>query len=336
MVHQTRQAALVVFFMTAAVGWIATAAFADSKSDTTKTTSSEFLPRRQFEPLPGRITGILVSGGQDLLADEGRKGPPNAYSFSTRGESYRWMLVPVQKMPLIGGIRLPVGRDGKTFERFDKLNFATPESLKDADVSGPIALVEVQVNNGLGSPNGEKFVATKVRRIDGTPEFPLPLVETVAQLRRTFDEWQKTQAPEIENALFEAEKKSLNGQKPTGPKQQTDVLYVSWLPDEERIQVRFRSRWTNGAYEYAEKPKANLPAWALKIPNSFNRGANSQPEKSYVRYGTTFGVDVGVAYEVSKRGELVSTKILPVTSFERFQKPPSFVTEKTARKGERE
>lgn len=329
--------ARIALLLCGAGGFLSAAAGADfdpTTSSLSLKSRGEALPRQQFRPMPGRVVGVLIAGGQDLLANEGRTGPADAYCFSVGGESYRWMFVPVNEKPLIGGMRLPVGKDGKTIQRFDKLSFATPATLKSSGITGQIALVEVTVNDGLGSPAGERFVGSKLRRLDGTPQYPMPLLDVVTQLHSQYRIWLKGQFSEVDLALAEAEKKSLQGVKATGPREQTDLLYVSWLPETQRLQVRFQTRWTDGAYRYAQKPKAQVPEWLATLRAGFDSDTKRRLElREHVRYGTSFGVEAGVSYEVSVRGELASTKIVPISSFQRTQKPPAFLSEKPSRQG---
>ncbi|HJT76165.1 MAG TPA: hypothetical protein VJ739_03095, partial [Gemmataceae bacterium] len=162
------------------------------------------IPVRQFQPLGGKAVGLLVGGGDGVLAGEGRRGPADALWFSTGGASYRAVYVPVAKRFLIGGLNVPVGERGEKTRRFNKLSPATPKTLAPSGVAGPCALVEVEVNGGLGGPAGETFVATSVKVLDGTREYPLHTAAVVEQLRRLFAHDLKEQEGAVVLGLGEA------------------------------------------------------------------------------------------------------------------------------------
>src|SRR5258706_9851538 len=125
-----------------------------------------FIPVRKKEPLPGKVVGVLVSEPQAVLSTEGRSGPKDQLCFGRNGCSYRWVYVPVEKNPLIGRLNIRIGETGTQVKAFDKLSMANAGTLKQWDVPGTYALVEVEVNDGLGSPPDDSFVATKMRRLD--------------------------------------------------------------------------------------------------------------------------------------------------------------------------
>src|SRR5690242_16528249 len=123
-------------------------------ADDTRDPTDPF-PRRQFQPLPGKVVGVLVAGGQDVMAREGRKGPANALCLGTGPGSYHWLYVPVDKKPIIGGLNIPVGDKGQSIKLFKNLSPANPRTVARWGVTGPYTLVEVEVNGGLGSPARE-------------------------------------------------------------------------------------------------------------------------------------------------------------------------------------
>src|SRR5947208_1930697 len=55
-----------------------------------------FLPKRKFQPLPGKAIGILVGGAHELMNAEGRRGPKEALCFASGDGSYRWIYVVVR------------------------------------------------------------------------------------------------------------------------------------------------------------------------------------------------------------------------------------------------
>jgi hypothetical protein len=245
------------------------------------------------------------------MESTGRKGPAEALYFSTGGSS-RWVYVPVQGKPLIGGLRLPVGEKGDRRQRFDRLSMANPETVKQWRVTGPYALVEVEVNGGLGSPAGANFVATHMRMLDGTQEYPLQTAEVISRLRKGYSSWLQEQQRAIDAAMEAAQKKALSGRQPTGPRETAELLFVTWLPETQRLLVHFRTRVTDGAYRSAGPLEPAEPV----------RFGTPPREESKVRYGTTFGVELGLAYEVSKTGRLERTQALPRQTYQKEIAPP--------------
>src|SRR3954452_25234886 len=68
-----------------------------------------FLPWRKHTAFKGKMVGVLVSNVAPFMSHEGRGGPPDAMGFSTNGESYRWVYVPVTEKPLITNLQVEVG-----------------------------------------------------------------------------------------------------------------------------------------------------------------------------------------------------------------------------------
>ena len=50
--------------------------------------------------------------------------------------------------------------------------------------------------------------------------------------------------------MRELEAKTLGERKATGPRETEDILYITWLPDSERIRIRYWSVTADGAYKY--------------------------------------------------------------------------------------
>ncbi|HEY8503369.1 MAG TPA: hypothetical protein VIL46_02225 [Gemmataceae bacterium] len=281
-----------------------------------------FFPHRKHPPLPGKAVGVLLADAQPVLNAEGRSGPPDQLCFGRGGASYRWVYVSAPEgRPTIGTLRLPVA-DGST-RAFDNLSMASPAAVKHWEIAAPYALVEVEVNAGLGSPAGDAFVATKMKQLDGTDEYPLKVAEVVAELRKRYDGYLSEQGATIDTALNGAARKALKGAKLTGPRERRTLMFLSWLPGQERLLVRFRTRVTDGAYRYANGIKIDLGV-ARPRPGPA-RGGDADPPKlpHGLRYGTLFGVELGMYYQVDKTGKLVRARPLSVEPFqEEIPEPP--------------
>jgi hypothetical protein len=271
----------------------------------------QLFPNRKHQALPGKAVGVLALGDKSLLAAEGRKGPDDVLYFSTGGQSYRWLYLPLKQKPLIGGLNIRVGGDGQT-HRFDGLGLATRENLKLWDIARPYTLVEIEVNGGLGSPAGENLVATRIRSLEETEAFPFKTADVVAHLRRHYESWERTLAPAVEEILRQQQVQALGDRPRTGPREKSDVFYISWLPDSQRLQVRWRTQVSDGAYQQATVLERSKPS------------VHAQPvvREKQVRHGTSFGAEYGLAYEVSTKGRVERTQMMAPEGFRKVIPPP--------------
>jgi hypothetical protein len=262
-------------------------------------------PRPQFQALPDKVVGVLVSGAQDVLALEGRRGPADVFCLGCGDGSYRWMYVPVPKKWIIGGLNIRVGPKGDTVKRFTGLSMANPKTVERWGVSGPYALVEVEVNAGLGAPPGEHFVATNLRVVDGTKEYPLHVAKVIDDLRRQFQIHLKLEEDAIARGLYAARERLPAGHKRTPGREQTETLFVTWLPETQQLRVILQARIT-------EKALATAPP--LPPPPAVDTGDGRPPDPP-VHAGVQLGVELGVTYEVSKLGLLDGSRDLPLRPY---------------------
>ncbi|MCI0465019.1 MAG: hypothetical protein L0Z62_49495 [Gemmataceae bacterium] len=269
----------------------------------------EFFPRQKYEPLPGKVIGVLAAGGEAVLRHEGRSGPPEAFCLGVGSGSYCWVYVPVKKKPRIGAMLVPVGEKGQP-KRFDSLSLADAQTVKQWGITAPFTLVEVEVNGGLGSPAKGSFVATQMKVLDGTQEYPVRVAELVEQLRRRHQQWVAEQDQVIRTEMLEAQRKALKDKQPTGPREQTEFVYVTWLPERQQLRVRFQTQIRDGWYQYTR----GEPKWVG------TRRAGYGPDR---RYGISFGVELATAFEVDKTGQVEQSQQLPVQAFQKeIRRPP--------------
>jgi hypothetical protein len=286
----------------AAAAWIATqmAAAVPKRPAPGGKDADGFIPTGPAPALPGKTVGVLVSDAQGVMALSGRGGPADALCFSHNGGAYGWVYVAVKDKPLIGALELPVGQKGDKKQRFDNLSMANPATVKKWGVAEPYALVEVEVNGGLGCPAGESFVATSIKVLDGSAEYPLQVAKAIEDLRNRYRSYLKEQQKSIEAAMSQAAKNALKERAPTGPRETSEVLYVTWLPETKQLRVHFRTMITDGAYSYG---RGIEPLADGAIP-----GPARPPRDRGVRFGTMFGVELGMAYEVSRTGAVERTE----------------------------
>jgi len=305
-----------------------------------------FIPHRKHEPLKGTAVGILLYDAQPVLHSEGRSGPADQLCFSAGGNSYRWVYVPVTEKPRISNLRVPVGdKENAQFVVFPALDMASPRNVAPWGITSHYTLVEVEVNNGLGSPKNDSFVATKMKVVEGSREYPLRTADVIKELKGRYAAHVKEQGQAIEKALAEAQKKAIQGRKATGPREQAELMYVTWLPQTERLRVHFRTKITDGLYSYVEFGGPRLPPRPPPLPNNGQllnpqappppspqvpggQASKDQPppppppRKRRIKTGISFGTEFGMAYEVDKTGKLVRTQTLPIESFEHRLPPP--------------
>ena len=305
MFHRLRRAALLGV---AAAALAVTAPAAPIQAPLTETIKdrASFIPQRKYVPLQGTAVGVLVSNVAPMMGQEGRGGPPDAQGFSAGGNSYRWMYVPVTEKPLILNLRVNVGPDGAAVKTYPTLSMANPQTVRQWNIDAEYALVEVQVNDALGAPAQEGFVATQMRRLDGTKDFPAKLTDVVADARKRQQQVLKDQQKEIDAAFAEVQKSVLKDKKLTGPRETHELFYITWLPETERYRLHFRTTVTDGAYE----TRQNDPRLPPMPPGGLRRPP-PPPLPLTVRVGTQVSVEYGVAFEVSKSGKVERVLILP-------------------------
>jgi hypothetical protein len=283
---------------------------------------ASFIPNRKYVALKGTSIGLLVSDVTKMMAQEGRGGPPNAMGFSANGNSYRWMYVPAIDKVLIPKLTVAVGEKPGKSKTYDNLGMANAAEVKRWGITVPYALVQFEVNDGLGAPAQEGFVATKMTRLDDTAKYPLKLPEVVADLRKRYQAHLKDRQKKIDTELADVQAKVLKGRKVTGPRESDELMYLTWLTDSQRVRVAFRTRLSDGAYQWTSggmrRPFALPPP-----PGKEQPGAIRPPPGNFkVRYGVTFGVESGMAYEVDHTGKLGATQELLPESFHKEIPPP--------------
>lgn len=296
----------------ATVAGIAVAAPVPAGSpEETAADAKALIPQRKYLAHPGTVVGVLASDVSAAMGREGRGGPPDAFGFSADGSSYNWVYtVCTDADPLVTKLRVKVGPKGDEVVVFDKLDMAGPKTFAARDIKAAFALVEVEVNGGKGCPADEAFVATKLKRLDGTKEFPLELDEAVKAARERFAaDADKAITAEVWDA---ARKAALGDRKPTGPKETRDVLYVTWLTEAKRARVTFLRTVTDGEYKQGGGANMDPPALPLRDPPPPPPGANPgrrpRPVLNGARWGTQFGVEFVRAYEFDTAGKLVAIK----------------------------
>ena len=318
---------------------------APAPTETTETVKDRntFLPHNKYNPLPGKTIGVLVSDVVAVMGLEGRSGAPDNYGFSAAGASYRWVYVPVKEQPTITNFTVRAGEKGDKSATYPSLGMANPKTVKQWDIDVPYSLVEVEVNGGLGAPPDQGFVATKMRRLDDTADYPLKVPAVVADLRKRYATYVKEHQKDADDSLAEVQKTALKDKKLTGPRQTKEILYVTWLPEGEHLRVCFRTTITDGAFTTIQGPggPGGIDRDFFPLPPNPGPGKGAPqaavalpppppppPRPIPMTVGTQIGVEFGVAYEVNKAGKVDKVSVLPnrtfsseVKGFEGFRGP---------------
>jgi hypothetical protein len=105
------------------------------------------------------------------------------------------------------------------------------------------------------------------------------------------------------------------------------------MPKTETLQVRFKTKITDGAYNIVIDPRIKVPPFLPppKLPPKQNVPENDAlvriaPPKGGVktRTGTAFGIDLGQTYAVNKQGDVIRIDELPIESFTQQLTPQLF------------
>jgi hypothetical protein len=329
---------LTAFILGAAVPFALSAVQADEPAPGLIKYRANFLPRQKHMPLGGKVVGLLVSEPQPVLSAEGRSGPPDELCFACGGVSYRWVYVSVQGQAPITNLQVPVGEKGDQKQVYPALDLARLRLVGNWGVKEPYTLVEVTVNGGAGSPATDSFVATEIKVVEGTAEYPLKAVTVVTDLRKRYAAFLKDKARDLDREMGEAQKKALKDRKPTGPREQSDLMFLTWMPKTKTLVAHFRTKVSDGAYTFVQGgarpgpfplPPPPLPPGkgGGQAPAPPPGGARQPPPPPNfrVKVGTTFGVEFGMAYEVSKEGKLLHSEVLPFQAFQVELPPPPAV-----------
>jgi hypothetical protein len=284
---------------------------------------ANFIPRAKHLPLPGKIIAVLLTDAQPLLTREGRTGPPDQLCLGWNGGSYRWVYVGVEAPIVATNLSVPLP-DGKA-KRYSNIQLASPTTVKPLGIDALYTLVEVEVNDGLGSPATDTFVATKMKKLDGSKEYPLRTAVVVADLQKQYQAHQSDKRKDLDAAMDKAGRTALKNRESTGPREESTLIFVTWLPEAERLQVRFLSTMTDGAYQYAGGVKIELGAAPPPPPGPPQRGVIPIGPGNGLRYGTQFGIEYGLEFQVSKTGRVEAKKVLEPRSFQNEVPQPKFL-----------
>jgi hypothetical protein len=155
-------------------------------------------------------------------------------------------------------------------------------------------------------------------------------------MRKRYATWKTEQKEKLDDAMMEAQKKAIKDRKPTGPRETNELVYMTWLPESKKLRFNFRTTLTDGEYKWAgggpfDRDPIPLPPPPLPIkpgqpvPPAVPPGLAAPPRAAFpppprpfrprVRYGTSFGIEYGMSYEVTTAGKVDRILTLPAQSF---------------------
>jgi hypothetical protein len=231
------------------------------------------------------------------------------------------------------GLNIPVASGPEKLKTYPRLSSGPSvfERLKaQGDLPGPICLVEVEVNDGLGSPKGAlSFVITRMYLVEGGPDFVLKAVDALNEAKRLHEETLASQKDEIEKlvaplrkelmARFEEMKKEAGargivgngGENNSFPwvltgdhAREAAYYYATWLQERELLQVNWFTRHIEGE----------------SATGSWHDGKSEVPPR-WVAWGVAFGVEVGESYYFDKTGKLVERHAEKPRAFQKVLPP---------------
>jgi hypothetical protein len=321
--------------------------FADGPADQLE--RKDFFPNRKQAAVKGTISGILLTDGQPVLSTEGRSGPADQLVFSSGRNSYRWVYVPTLENPQITNLQVPVGEKGEV-QVYPALNMANPRSVVPWGITQGYTLVEITVNGGQGSPAGDSFVATSMKVLEGSKEYPLKVGAVIKDLKKRYAEHLGKHGEEIEKQMAAAGKKALGDKKATGPREKSELMYVTWLPDKDRLEVRFLSKVSDGAFSVVQggpggrridlpplklpikklppQPQQDNPFFGIAVADDEEDDANpffraAPPRPINMKVGVAFGIEFGMLYETNKEGEVTRSQALGFQPFQQNLQVPA-------------
>lgn len=260
-------------------------------------------------PLSGSAVGVIAGDVNRLMKSYGLIGPPDSVGFASGLAKYRWMYLSCDA-PQAESVILPVGLEGKQRKSFKQVCLATVQLLKSQGIDQPYSLVRVIVNGGLGCPSSAAFVATEIKRVDGTDEYPIDVTKIVQVARDEFAARLLQSQATVDHDLRALVEKTFPRAKSRLNRDEAQDVYVTWLPDKEKLYVRFRRSVAEG--ESKRAIGAHISPDAAEHSSADKKGAGRG-----IPVGTIVGVTSQMEFEFSKTGEPVGRGALSVREFKK-------------------
>jgi hypothetical protein len=240
----------------------------------------DFIPDSE-KPLPvkpGRHVMALVANGGPIIGPNLYRAGANTLVLSASGSGYRW------------GYFLEGPRRGSLLNSDNTvpLGVRQPYSLVDVDVEVP---------ESAGSPDGKPPLYVKsLKVVDNSKEFALQPHKVVADLQALYAAYAKSLEKDVPPGMEKARQDAKGDPAQTKPARTATLMYVTWMEQTEKLQVRFLTRvqTTDDLLRPSPYP---------------GRGPPPPPRQEW------WGIDFGLQYEVSKAGTIEKRSKLPLESW---------------------
>ena len=230
----------------------------------------------------GRRLMLLVAEAGPIMGPNLARVGLNTLVLSASGGGYRWCFL----------------SDGKK-----RGPIATGDNTRAFGVTNPYTLVEVDVQEGSGSPNGTPpLVVSTLKVLDGSKEFPLQPHKIVDEARTRYGAWLKEAEKDIAPALEKARVAAGGDAAKAKPARTATLMYVTWMEATEKLQVRFLTRVQTT--DDVMKPSRHV-------------GELARPD-----YQDYWGVDFGLLFEAGKTGLIEKKLTIPMESWKGYPPRP--------------
>lgn len=242
-----------------------------------------------FAALPATAAGMLVVDADAALAAARRSGPKGAVVFGRDGAAYRWVFLPA----LAGenGEPLTVRLAGGEERRFDSVVIATEAALARRGVPAGYAVVEAEINGGLGSPPSDRFVATKLRVMDAGDGVTAGVD---AKVREAIARCGALPAAAGADKVLDDLGRSTFAADASPIRQDAIVPRVTWLAEQRTVRV------TCAAEIALQLGGGNIGT----VPGDPRLGQRTPQGQSPLLHGKRVSVGIEAAYSISNDGRL--------------------------------
>ncbi len=248
----------------------------------------------EWTPLPGRTRGILVRSAASAMKEKGYFGGDGTYGFASGPGGYRWLYVRCPRPSFkesVEPVTVQAGESGKVEKTYSDVCLLdeTLASHIDKRLTRPFTLVDVEINNGLGCPATDSFVATELRVVEGF----LDATDAVEEAKKRFLE----QVADAEKKGVVTEKfrtwgtEHPSAEPPSAPVKATARVMVTWLPKREVMRIEWRLTYgaAGGRLETSIGTQAKAPG-----------GAGQRRPPAARRPAEVYVVDLAMAFEYGK------------------------------------
>ena len=235
-----------------------------------------FLPPNHFPPLPGNSV-MLVNTYRIDSAEEHLR-------FSVDGSSWHQAFVPTANDNSLHNREFLVGPAGEKAV-YPRVTWAL--RWKDSPFAGSYSLMDVEINDGRGTPAGQNaFVVTRSRVVEGTADYPIRPGKLIEGFWTAHQAWIKETWPEIEKGLLKA-RAAVDGR--SYARIIAGSFQGTWLAGPKRLRYRVMTEVEDGS---VYQPDGSGFRWGITIGQEFVADVAGKPLSTTTLPLETFKVDV--------------------------------------------